>query len=115
MDFNEAYKPPQMYSKGPIPSQAESIVKGSPRTQLQEPDKPPSDIDYLAVSAGAAVCMRFAVTGNVRPRLPSALTGSLGCMCPCSQHLQCCAQHALTTMVWHRLAHCLRSKTIAPG
>eukprot|EP00891_Asterochloris_glomerata_P002276 jgi/Astpho2/2276/Aster-03247 len=48
MDFSEAYKPPQMYSKGPIPSQAESIVKGSPRTQLQEPDKPPSDIDYLA-------------------------------------------------------------------
>ena len=26
MDFSEAYKPPQMYSKGPIPSQAESIV-----------------------------------------------------------------------------------------
>ena len=61
MDFSEGHRPPQMYSKGPIPSQAESIVKGSPRLQLQEPDKPPSDIDYLAVSAGQAVCMQYAV------------------------------------------------------
>ena len=51
MDFNEANRAPQMYSKGPIPSQAESVVRGSPQIQLQEPDKPPSDIDYLAVSA----------------------------------------------------------------
>ena len=81
MDFSEVHRPPQMYSKGPIPSQAESIVKGSPRMQLQEPDKPPSDIDYLAVSAGEAVCMRCAVRENVGTDMPSALTGSLGCNC----------------------------------
>ena len=118
MDFSEAYRAPQMYSKGPIPSQAESIVRGSPQIQLQEPDKPPSDIDYLAVSVQCAVCMQYAVQAAKHmcdPTCNCALTGSSGCICPMQSATAVLRPACSHQILGRRLTTCLQNKSSTVG